>query len=71
MDNPQDKKERARQANRRYRQKMKDALTNKQATEQSIMTELKEIKQILATMTKQNKTRKLIGVLSPNDKGND
>lgn len=68
MDKSQDKKERARQANRRYRQKMKDALTNKQATEQSIMTELKEIKQLLATMTKQNKTRKLIGA---NDKGNE
>lgn len=69
MDKSQDKKERARQANRRYRQKMKDALTNKQVTEQSIMTELKEIKQLLTTMTKQNKTRKLIGVLPPNDKG--
>lgn len=56
-----DKKEKAREANRRYRQKIKDALNAKETTEKIIASQLTEInaqlKQLLNRQTR--KTRKI------------
>lgn len=52
----EDKREKAREANRRYRQKLKEATITKQITEKNILSELNDIKKLL--ILNQNKTRK-------------
>lgn len=54
-----DKKEKAREANRRYRQKIKDALNAKETAEKTIALQLTEINAQLTEIKHLLKTRKI------------